>query len=324
MKLRALGASELMISPIGLGCWQFSRGSGLVGRYWPELPDDIVREIVRNSLDGGMNWFDTAEAYGWGESEGTLARTLASLGKTSETVIIATKWWPAFRTAASIPGTINERLSRLGGFQIDLHQVHQPYSFSSVEKEMDAMALLVEERKIRVVGVSNFSAVQMRRADRQLRRHGLRLVSNQVRYSLLHRNIESDGVLETAKELGISIIAYSPLAQGILSGKYHVMPNGGARHPKGYRRYLPDFSNRMLERTRPLISVLRKIADAHGATPSQVALSWLIAFHGDSVVAIPGSTSPAQASEDAASMNLRLSMEEMHEIDDSSRTSLRR
>lgn len=294
-----------------------------MGNYWPALPDDVVREIVKNSLAGGINWFDTAEAYGGGESEKVLARALASLGKTSDDVIVATKWWPAFRTAGSIRGTIDERLSRLGGLRIDLHQVHQPFSFSSVEKEMDAMVQLVQERKIRTVGVSNFNAGQMRRADAELRRYGLRLVSNQVRYSLLHRNIESNGVLGTAKELGISIIASSPLAQGVLSGKYDD-GRDGAVHPTGYRRYLPDFSRHMLERTRPLISVLKKVAKAHGATPSQVALRWLIAFHGECVVAIPGSTSPAQASEDAAAMNLVLSEDEVHEIDEASRILLRR
>jgi aryl-alcohol dehydrogenase-like predicted oxidoreductase len=323
MELRALGVSELMVSPLGLGCWQFSGGAGLVGNYWPRLNEDAVREIVKCSLDGGINWFDTAEAYGWGESERVLAAALVSLGQGNSDVIIATKWWPAFRTAGSIIGTIDERLARLGGFPISLHQVHQPFGFSSVEKEMDAMARLVERKKVRYVGVSNFSAEQMRRADGRLRQLGLRLVSNQVRYSLLHRKIEANGVLESAKELGISIIASSPLAQGVLSAKYHDMKEG-IRHPSGYRRYLPDFSHLMLERTRPLISELKNVAERHGATPSQVALQWLISFHGESVVAIPGSTSPAQAKEDAASMNLLFSQDEMLEIDEASKRSLRR
>jgi len=232
MELRRLGDSELMVSPLGLGCWQFSGGAGLGGNYWPKLSGDVVREIVRNSLAGGINWFDTAEAYGWGESERILSATLQALGKTSADVIVATKWWPAFRMSGSILSTIDARISRLGGFGIDLHQVHQPFGLSSVEKEMDSMVRLVEEKRVRYVGVSNFSAERMRRADSRLRRYGLRLVSNQVRYSLLHRNIESNGLLETAKELGISIIAYSPLAQGVLSGKYHDLKDG-VRHPAG-------------------------------------------------------------------------------------------
>ena len=123
----------------------------------------------------GINWCDTAEVYGWGASEAALASALASLGKD---VPIATKWWPALRTARSISHVVEEQLQRLK--HIDIYQVHQPFGFSSVEKEMDAMAKLVEKKKIRYIGVSNFSAKKMRRADVRLRVHGLRLISNQV------------------------------------------------------------------------------------------------------------------------------------------------
>ncbi len=322
MNLRRLGSSDLLVSPIGLGCWQFSKGVGPGGRYWPALPDGVIRNIVRMSLDGGVNWFDTAEAYGWGESERMLSLALTSLGKMDKDVVIATKWWPAFRTAASITASIDRRLTCLGGFRIALHQVHQPFGLSSVEKEMDAMARLVEQKQIRYIGVSNFNAEQMRRADRELRKHGLRLMTNQVRYSLLHRAMESNGILESAKELGISIIAYSPLAQGVLTGKFHDMSHG-MRHPVGYRRYLPDFTRHKLHRTLPLIETLKRVASRHGATPSQVALQWILAFHGDSVVAIPGSTSADQAKDDVESMNLVLSHDDLHEIDEMSRQVLK-
>ncbi len=318
MKLRRLGASELMVSPLGLGCWQFSRGAGFGGRYWPALPDDVMRDIVKNSLDGGVNWFDTAEVYGWGESERVLSATLSALGKKGQDVIVATKWWPALRSAGSLIATIDRRLECLGGFPISLHQVHQPFGISSVEKEMDAMVRLVESKRIRYVGVSNFNAARMRRADARLREHGLRLISNQVRYNLLHRSIEFNGVLEAAKELGISIIAYSPLAQGVLSGKFHDMSHG-MRHPFGYRRYLPDFTRHMLRKTLPLIETLKSVAGRYGATPSQVALQWTVAFHGENVVTIPGSTSAAQAKEDVESKNLVLTRDELHEIDEASK-----
>jgi aryl-alcohol dehydrogenase-like predicted oxidoreductase len=164
MQLRILGSSDLRVSVIGLGCWQLSKGMGLVGRYWPELGDSVAREIIRKSIEGRVNWFDTAEAYGWGTSEQTLSSSLASLGKKPGDVIIATKWWPALRTAGSILRTIDERRRRLGGFLIDLYQVHQPFGLSSVEKEMDAMARLVDRGHIRYVGVSNFDEKRMRRA----------------------------------------------------------------------------------------------------------------------------------------------------------------
>ena len=318
MPLRALGSSDLRVSPIGLGCWQFSKGMGLMGRYWPELSDSVALEIVRKSIEGGVNWFDTAEAYGWGTSEQTLASALSTLGKRGGDVVIATKWWPGLRTSASILRTIGRRLKRLGGFPIDLYQVHQPLGFSSVEKEMDAMTRLAERGNIKYIGVSNFSEKRMRRADARLRSHGLRLVSNQVGYSLLHRQIETDGVLGTAKELGVSIIAYSPLAQGILSGKFH------SRRPEsvrvtGVRRYLRNFSRKRLERTRPLVTLLSGIAGAHGVVPAQVALQWLVSFNGDVVVAIPGATSPRQAEDNAASMNFALTPDELGSIDVESR-----
>lgn len=322
MKLRTLGLSDLHVSPIGLGCWQFSNGAGLGGKYWPALPERTVGEIVTKSLAGGVNWFDTAEAYGGGESERALAAELAALGKTSNDVIVATKWWPVFRTSGSILSTIDERLARLRGFRIDLYQVHQPFGLSSVEKEMDAMARLVEQQKIRYIGVSNFNARRMRRADAQLRHHGLRLISNQVRYNLLHRSIETNGILDTAKELGISIIAYSPLAQGVLTGRYHQNHEALVR-PEGVRKYIPDFSRRQLQRYRSLVKVLQTVAEAHDARPAQVALQWLLAIQGEMIVAIPGSTTPLQAREDAASMDLVLTRDELEMINEASKRCIR-
>ncbi len=318
MQLRALGSSELRVSPIGLGCWQFSKGSGYLGRYWPELADPVPLEIVKKSLEGGINWFDTAEAYGWGTSEQTLASALSSLGRRGGDVVIATKWWPALRTASSILRTIDVRLKRLGGFPIDLYQVHQPLGFSSVEKEMDAMTRLAERGNIKYIGVSNFNEKRMRRADARLRLHGLRLVSNQVSYSLLNRQIETNGVLGAARELGVSIIAYSPLAQGILSGKFHAQPPESVR-VTGVRRYLRNFSRRGLERTRPLVNLLTAIAGAYGVVPAQVALQWLVSFNGETVVAIPGATSPVHAEANAAAMNFELTPEELGSIDLESR-----
>ena len=316
MILRTLGASDIHVSPIGLGCWQFSKGKGVVGRYWSVLGDDSIKDIVSASLNAGINWFDTAEAYGWGASETALAAALTTLGRRPADVVIATKWWPAFRSASSIRATIDERLARLGGFPIDLYQVHQSYGLSTVEKEMDAMARLVEEQKIRYVGVSNFSSGQMRRADARLRSHGLRLVANQVKYSLLDRTIESNGVLETAAELGISIIAYSPLAQGILTGKFHDEP--GKVHAAGVRRYLSGFSRSGLDRTRPLVAVLKEVAAGHGATPSQVALQWIVGTHAETVVAIPGATSTLQAIENAGAMKILLTPHEVQKLNEAS------
>jgi aryl-alcohol dehydrogenase-like predicted oxidoreductase len=315
---RRLGRTPLEITPIGLGCWQFSAGFGLVGGFWEALPQETVDEIVRVSLAGGINWFDTAEAYGRGRSEQALARALGAAGRRDGDVVVATKWWPVLRTAKSIGATIGERLRCLGGFSIDLHQVHQPFSLSSVEAEMEAMAELVAAKKIRAVGVSNFSAAQMRRAHAALAKRGIPLASNQVRYSLVARGIESNGVLAAAKELGVTVIAYSPLGQGILSGKFHADPALIQKRP-GPRRYMPLFRSSGLERTRPLVDELQRIAAARGVTASQVALNWLLHFHGETVVAIPGASRPRHAEEAAGAMAFRLADEEMSRLEERSR-----
>jgi aryl-alcohol dehydrogenase-like predicted oxidoreductase len=316
---RRLGRTSIEITPIGLGCWQFSSGFGFVGGFWEALGQEAVNEIVGTGLAGGIDWFDTAEAYGRGRSEQALSRALTANGRKSGDVVVATKWWPILRTAGSIGATIDERLRCLGGFAIDLHQVHQPFSFSSVEAEMEAMAALVGAGKIRAVGVSNFSARQMRRAHAALARHGIPLASNQVRYSLVARGVETNGVLAAARELGITVIAYSPLGQGLLSGRFHDEPALITKRV-GPRRYMPLFRASGLARTRPLVDELRRIAAARGATPSQVALNWLVHFHGETVVAIPGASRPRHAEEAAGVMGFRLSPEELGRLDELSRS----
>lgn len=314
MKMRRLGRTDIEVSPIGLGCWQFSRGRGLVGSYWENLEQQRMNEIVQASLDGGINWFDTAEVYGRGASEEALAAALRAAGKADGDVVVATKWWPVLRFAGHMVRTIDRRLERLGGYSIDLHQVHQPLSLSSVSAQMAAMMRLLEAKKIRAVGVSNFSARAMRRAHAALVARGCSLAANQMHYSLLHRRIELNGVMATAKELGITIIAYSPLAQGLLTGRFHDDPASVRARP-GFSRYMPQFSARGLDRSRPLIEALRRIAAKHGATPAQVSLAWLLQFHGDTVVAIPGATRVSQVVDNAGAMAIELSQEELLDLD---------
>lgn len=308
--LRDLGPSGPRISAVGLGCWQFSRGRGLGGNYWSYIEQDQADEIVRLSLEGGVNWFDTAESYGRGESERVLSRALKHLGYTPGTVVIATKWTPVFRRASSISKTIGLRLKNLGGFPISLYQVHNSYSFSTVEAEMKAMAELQTRGLIDRIGVSNFSATRMRRAAAELQKHGLRLASNQVRYSLLDRRIEANGILDAARELGVTIIAYSPLAQGLLSGKFHDDPRL-IKKSTGYRKYMSAFKAAGLEKSWPVVQAVRELAVRHKASSSQIALSWVINSRGPLVVAIPGATSPEQARDNVGALNLRLSPKEL-------------
>jgi len=312
--LRRLGTSELMVSPIGLGCWQFSKGRGLSGSYWGVLDDAEIERILAAALAGGIDWFDTAEAYGRGESEKALAKGLAGLGRSPGQVLIADKWHPVLRRATSIAATIGTRLRNLSPFPIDLYQIHNPLSVSSISAQMKAMARLVEAGNIRSIGVSNFSRGLMEKAYRSLRELGLPLVSNQVRYSLLDRRIETNGVLGAAKDLGITIIAYSPLAQGLLSGRFHDDPRLAREH-RGFRKFMPAFRPGGLARSRPVVETLRRIASKYGATPARVAINWLIGIHGEAVVAIPGASRADQVEDFAAATSFALTDEDLDELD---------
>jgi len=315
MQKRKLGKSDIEISPIGLGCWQFANDSGIMGGYWGSVAEDSIEKIVAISYNGGINWFDTAEAYGHGNSERALTNALKSCGINSQEVVIADKWNPVLRFASTITGTFEEREEALQGYPVALYQIHNPASLSSLRAQMKAMAKLVKEGKIKTVGVSNFSADMMQRAYQLLENEGIILASNQMHYSLLHRNIEKDGVMDAARELGITIIAYSPLAQGVLTGKFHNNPAMGKSRSM-LRRLRGNFRKRNMERSQPLIDELRNIASKYEARPAQVALNWLVSAHGDMVVAIPGASSPNQAEQNAAAMDFTLTEEEIRKLDD--------
>jgi aryl-alcohol dehydrogenase-like predicted oxidoreductase len=312
---RRLGRTEIEVTPIGLGVMQFSGSQGVWGFMFQDLPQEQMNAIVKAALDGGINWFDTAEMYGRGRSEQGLARALNAAGKSDEEVVIGTKWLPLFRTAANIPRTIDDRLRFLEGYSIGLYMVHQPWSFSAPEAEMEAMADLVAAGKIRSVGVSNFNVNQMRRAHAALAKHGLPLAVNQVQYSLLHRQIETDGLLQAARDLGVTIVAWGPLGSGILTGKYHKDPDILHRTPLARRLRL----GRQIESSRPLVAALEEVAGRYGATPAQVALNWLVNFNGETVVAIPGASRVQHAEQSAGAMHFKLSDEDLQRLDRLSR-----
>lgn len=312
---RTLGPTGIRVTPIGLGCWQFSGGEGLGGRYWQTLTQETMNDVVKAALDGGIGWFDTAESYGAGRSERALAEALQVADRENGSVVVATKWLPIMRRATSILRTIDDRLANLSPYSIDLHQIHIGIgSLSRKKAQVEAMAELVAAGRIRAVGVSNFSARAMRLTSRVLARHGLPLASNQVRYSLLDRRIETNGVLAAARELGATIIAYSPLAQGLLSGKFHDDPER-VKQLSGPRRMLRAFRPRGLRRSAPVVAELKAVAAAHDATPAQVALRWLVQAQGDVVVAIPGASSSQQARENAGVLDFELTEKEVQALD---------
>lgn len=319
METRPLGKTDLRITPLGLGCWQFSQGSGVVGQFWPTLDPQTMDDIVRTALEGGINWFDTAEVYGGGNSERALAGALRRRNVAPGSVVVATKWWPMFRTAASIGRTFPRRLAALAPYPIDLLQIHQPVSLSSIEKQARALAALVKGAQVKAVGISNFRADGMRTFHRVLQGEGVVLASNQVRYSLVDRSIEEDGTLAAAQELGVSIIAYSPLAQGLLSGKFHDDPQA-MKSASFLRRRYSGINPEGLAKTEPLVRFLQATGTKYGVSASQVALNWLVTFHGETVVAIPGATKVRHALEAAGALNFTLSNTERTQIDQLSRS----
>ncbi len=319
MHPRPLGRTGLTISPVGLGCWQFSQGRNLTGKMWSVLGQGAMDDIVAAALRGGITWFDTAEAYGDGASERALAAGLRHAGVEPGQVVVATKWLPILKPARDLRRNIGTRNACLAPYPVDLYQVHIPWSTSPVAAQMREMATLVRAGKVRAVGVSNFSAKRMAQAGAALQAEGLPLASNQVRINLLERSVEANGVLDLARERGVTLIAYSPLAQGVLTGRYHDDPAKARALPYGRRSRLSPSSRFLtpqgLARSAPLIAGLRAVGEAHGATPAQVALAWLVTYYGETVVAIPGASRAEQASEAAAVMDLQLTADEVERID---------
>ncbi|MHA2295933.1 MAG: aldo/keto reductase [Candidatus Hodarchaeales archaeon] len=310
MRYRTLGKTDIQITPIGQGVMQMSGGSRFGNIMFPPITEQDANNIIKTAIDNGINWFDTAEAYGFGASERNLSRGLQAADIKDEEVVIATKWMPMMRWAGSIKKTIDKRIENLHPYTIGLHQIHMPFSFSSLKSQLNNMADLVEEGKIRSVGVSNFSAKQMRKAHEVLEKRGIPLASNQVNYNLLKRNIEKNGVLDTAKELGMTIICWGPLHSGLLTGKFHSEPELLNSKDRMRRR---SFSKK-LEKSQPLIDELARIAERYNATVSQVALSWLVNYQGEKVVAIPGATKASQSQLNGQTMSINLSTEELTSI----------
>jgi len=281
------------ISKIGLGTWQFgSQEWGYGGDY-----ERRIDSIVRRALDTGITLFDTAEVYAWGRSERLLG---SALGDAAASAFVATKIFPVLPISAVVQQRAVASAARLGVRRIDLYQVHQPNPVIRDGTTMAGMRRLQDVGLIENVGVSNYSLSRWRSAEAGL---GSPVLSNQVQYSLAHRDPEDD-LLPYAANHGRLVIAYSPLAQGFLSGRYTV-----ENRPSGsIRRYNPLFLPENLERAATLQARVREIADAHDVTPSQIALAYVI--HHPEVVAIPGASSVEQVEANAAAGDILLAADE--------------
>src|SRR5580693_6189256 len=278
------------ISRIGLGTWQF--GSREWG-YGEAYAGEQARAIVRRALELGVSLFDTAEIYGFGRSERILGE---AIGQEWDSVFIATKILPVLPVAPVVEQRAVASANRLGTHRIDLYQVHQPNPVVRDGTIMRGMRALQRVGLVGEVGVSNYSLDRWRAAERAL---GQRVLSNQVQYNLVARSPERD-LLPFAASTGHLVIAYSPLAQGLLSGRYHRDHRPATRVRAGSALFLPE----NLERAGDLIATLREVADAHSATPAQIALAW--AIHRPAVVAIPGASSLEQLESNVAAADIDL------------------
>jgi aryl-alcohol dehydrogenase-like predicted oxidoreductase len=306
-----LGKTDIRISPLGLGTWQW--GDRMVWSYGKTHTDSDVHEAFRVSLEAGINLFDTAEVYGSGRSERLLGEYLPEARPPREIapLVVATKYMPyPWRLwKGALRSALCASLARLRLKCVDLYQIHWPFPPVPVGVWAKALAEAVEAGLTRSVGVSNYSPAQMLRAHAVLAKRGVPLASNQVPYHLLDRRVERNGLLKLCQELGVTLIAYSPLAKGLLTGKY--TPE---TRPPGTRGY--TISRARLRRIQPLIRLLREIGQAHdGKSPAQVALNWVMC---KGAVPIPGAKNARQARENAAAMGWRLTAAEVAALDEES------
>ena len=300
--------NTLKVKPLCIGTWAW--GDKLFWNYGSDYGAKEVEAAFNAALDAGITFFDTAEVYGLGLSEELLGKFMHS---TEQKVQIATKFGPLpWRfTGQSVADALSDSLKRLKVENISLYQVHWPFAFFMSQKTlMDALAQEVKRGRIEAVGVSNYSTAQMREAHGLLAAHGIPLAVNQVRYSLLSRQIETSGILDTAKELNVTILAYSPLAQGLLTGKYSSENN---TTPDGARKIDPRFNRDALLKIEPVISLLRSIGNKYERTPAQVALNWLITQ--GNVIPIAGAKTATQVKQNAGALGWSLSEDEVSQLE---------
>ncbi|MBM3152346.1 MAG: aldo/keto reductase [Chloroflexi bacterium] len=290
---------------MGLGAWAW--GDRLYWDYGRGYTDQDIEAGFRAALEAGINLVDTAEIYGSGRSE----RLLGQFLKTTQTPVrVATKYFPfpwRFGRPALLRA-LRHSLERTGLERVDLYQIHWPPVVGTVEGLAEALADAVQAGLARAVGVSNYDRNQVQRAYTILARRNVPLASNQVEYHLLNRQVEKSGLLARCQELGVRVIAYSPLAKGLLTGKYSTHNPPPSLRGRLFASILP--------RLQPLIDLLAEIGQAHGGrTPSQVALNWTVC---KGTLPIPGAKNAAQAIENLGALGWRLTPEQMQALDEAS------
>lgn len=296
-----LGQGGPKVSAIGIGMWQAG------GKAWgSDVRDADCRRAMERAIELGINLVDTAEAYGDGHSEKVMRSAIREAGR--DNVFVATKVGGWHLRPDDVRKACAGSLKRLGVRDIDLYQVHWPDPWSQVplRETMKALESLHRSGKIRHIGVSNFAVRDLEEARAHLSRTDI--VSNQVRYNMLQRDVEAEVVPYCRRE-GITVLAWSPIGKGVLTGKYH-----SGKRPKDRVRAEEDlFKPANLKASTPLIRELRRIGKARGKTPAQVALAWL--RRNRHVVPIPGAKRPAQAEENAGAADWSLRTSEIRAFD---------
>jgi aryl-alcohol dehydrogenase-like predicted oxidoreductase len=291
---------------IGVGAWAW--GDRIFWGFKQDYAEKDIFDAFQASIETGMVFFDTAEVYGQGQSEKYLGKFLKSTGVRT---VVATKFMPfPWRlTGNALRKALKSSLQRLDLPRLDLYQVHMPFPPVKIETWMGAMAEACQAGLTGAIGVSNYDQAQTRRAFEALQHEGLRLASNQVEYHLLNRKIEQNGLLQHCQEMGVKVISYSPLAQGVLTGKYSAEnPMRGFRGRKYNRKYL--------DQVKPLLQLMKKIGlDHDGKTIGQVALNWTIC---KGTLPIPGAKNAEQVRQNSGALGWRLSPAEISLLDDTS------
>lgn len=301
MEYVTLGRHGPKASEVGIGMWQAG------GTSWgDDVRDRDCEEAMVCAVELGINLVDTAEVYGNGHSEEVVGRAIRKVGR--DRVFIATKVSGEHLRARDVERACRGSLRRLRIRVIDLYQIHTPDPWAQVplQETMKALERLQREGQIRHIGVSNFAVRDLREARACLSRADI--VSDQVQYNLLHREPEA-GLLPYARREGIAVLAWSPIAKGVLAGKYH----GSTRPKDRVRSNNPLFRPKNLQVAAPLVALLRRIGKVHGKTPAQVALRWVADHPG--VIPIPGAKRPAQAEENAGAAGWSLTRAERKQLD---------
>lgn len=300
-----IGKSDLKVSAVGFGAWQAGK------RGWgSDYTDEDSVNAIRFALESGVNLIDTAEIYGNGHSEEVVSRAIKDFPR--EEIVIATKISASHFKFDNVLKAAEHSLRRLGTDYIDLYQLHWPDGYIRISETISAMEKLVDDGKIRYIGLCNFPRALIEEIYDHLKKN--EIVSDQMRYNIIQNEVEDD-LVPYLKYKGISLIAWSPIAKGLLSGKYDAnnLPNDPVRTDD------PLFRQENIVKFAPLIDKLREVAEKRGKTMAQVSLNFLLSK--DAIV-IPGAKNPKQVQENIGAAGWRLSEKEMGEIEELSKVAI--